>query len=237
MNLLAIQIALSIVLSFLTGLGLGWYVVNRFQKAAEEACRQELNLLREQQVLTNRAAHDLQRALDKAEEQKKRAIHLMEKSTDHGDFQKLRKKLEVAHKEITTLHADLKRREQQVVKLADISRTLKKQLELRQTRILKQSQESVVLLPTAPQMENDDLQAIEGITPEMAHKLHSMGIINYRQLAECSPDQQQIIQNLIGQETPLPLARWVRTAQQLFKVKYANLMNETHQLLPQSRTA
>ncbi len=233
---LAIQIA-AVVFVFCIGLGIGWYVVSLFRNAAEEACQNELASLRHAHERVQRETRDLQAAIQQAETEKKQALQSLKTSTDHTDFQKLRKQLEKARKHIDALSAELKHREQQVQKLADLALTMKKQLLAQQEntpRPLLPPQR----LPPLTKME-DDLQQIEGVTADIAHKLRSFGIINYRQLAECSPEQLRTIQRLIGQDTILPLSRWVKTAQYLFRTKYAHLLEPNHgqQQPPQSNTA
>ena len=96
---------------------------------------------------------------------------------------------------------------------------MRKHARLRRHHQLQPSGDNVFKLPVTGPAE-DDLELIEGMTDDVAHQLRNLGLVGYRQIAECTPQQLVNIQRLIGGKQPLPLKQWVLSARQLCWQKY-----------------
>ncbi len=213
---------------FLAGLGLGWLIPRRQsvpRLPPKTALENELVDLRTRHHTLDQEHRDLRTKLKNTEAERNENLRLLRTNSSHSDFLKVRKRLELAHKQLGMLIAALRQKEQQVDRLTDFARQLKTELgKYRQPLLAASNRPNHLPIVNCTA---DDLQLIEGITTAIAHKLRYLGIINYRQLAECSPEQLQTIQTLLGENTPLPLAKWVKEARRLFREKYQNSPQHT----------
>ncbi len=226
MSLLAIQITLILFLVFVLGVLVGWSIYKLMRRSIDKAWLNELLRLRKsRKKLVERACRYRQQSRKK-ETQRKQLMDLLETRTDHVTFSKVRQQLEHCRTQLHHANALLRQREQHILKLLDVVRLLKGQVDRHQAQ-------SLTVLPNSPSnaipyasghkhkvLPDDDFLVIEGITTEIARKLRQLGITSYRQLAECTPKQQQTIQQLIGQGNVLPIHRWTRTALDLYRNKY-----------------
>ncbi|MGB0845279.1 MAG: hypothetical protein ACPGSM_01095 [Thiolinea sp.] len=226
---LTLQAIVLTLISFSLGLLLGGWFISSRRKVTERKLQHELTGVKVNFQNAREDAHQVRSQLKQAEEQKDKLLKTLEVTSGHKEFLLVRRKLELARREIQVLKAELNRREQLIFDLKDVILTLRKHLSIRPQPQVK-ALNNVVRLPVVEQAE-DDLQQIEGLSAGIAHQLRSLGIVSFRQIAECSPQQLANIQRLIGQGQSLPLKHWVSAAEQLFRQKYGDVVN------PVSRTA
>lgn len=213
----SIQLIIISALALLAGMLIGWVVIGRIKKKIEQRLLDELTGLRTNFAYVREDAHDLRVQLKEAEKQRIRLSQLLESTSGHEKFLKVRTELETARKGIQALKALLGKREKENFLLKE------KIYKYRQHRNASSPLHPIPLhLKKLPSLSDgkDDLKLIQGIDDLIEHKLHSLGIVSYRQLAECSPAQLMSIQKLIGQDQALPLRHWVKTARELFIGKY-----------------
>jgi len=225
MNLLAVQITLILFVVFVAGFGSGWILHKLTRRAIDRAWINELTRLRKRRLrLLSRACH-YRHQLQQCKLQENHTQQQLAARSDHIAFSHVRQQLETARTQLSTARLTLKQREQHILKLIDLVRLLKTQMhrERQQQRPHQTRQASPVIayLPdkrhAIQPKQQDDFLVIEGITLDIARKLHQLGITSYRQLAECSPEQQHSMQKLIGKETLLPINRWARQALHLYR--------------------
>ncbi|MEZ5536458.1 MAG: hypothetical protein R3F02_12630 [Thiolinea sp.] len=177
----------------------------------------ELTGLRANYSYMREDAHELRVQFKRAEAQNTRLVKMLESTSGHERFLKVRTELETARKGIQALKGMLSKLENENFALKE--------------KIYKYRQQKNTSLPLHPMPlyskklpllndGNDNLQSITGIDENIERKLHGMGIVSYRQLAECTPAQLLSIQKLVGAEQSLPLRSWVKAARQLFFEKY-----------------
>nr|CAA6829589.1 MAG: Unknown protein [uncultured Thiotrichaceae bacterium] len=210
--------------TLLAGFMIGWVVASKSKQKAEQRLMDELTGLRTNFDYVREEAYDLRVRVKEAEEQKDRLTHLLDTTSGHDKFLKVRSELETARRGIQALKSMLGKQEKANFLLKE--------------KIYKYQQyrkaNSPSLYPIPPHINklpvlsdgNDDLQLIAGIDDMIDRKLHSLGIISYRQLAECGPAQLISIQQLIGEDQALPLRQWVKAARGLFIEKYNYSENE-----------
>lgn len=226
----SVQLITISVFALLVGVLIGWFLVSSSRKKFERKLIDELAGLRTNFAYVREDAHDLRVQLKEAEAQKVRLGQLLESTSGHDKFLKVRTELETARKGIQALKALLGKREKENFLLKE------KIYKYRQHRKAGSPLHPMPLhLKKLPSLSdgNDDLQLIQGIDEVIEHKLHSLGIVSYRQLAECSPAQLMSIQKLIGQNQALPLRHWVKAAHELFIEKYNCSENDENAFVPE----
>ena len=213
-----LQMLMLTLAGFSLGLLLGWVIVSLRKGRIEKRLQYELTGVHANFQSAREDAHQLRGQLKLLGEQKSRLLKMLESTSGHKDFLEVRRKLELSRRQIQLLKAELNRREQIIFDLKDVIHTLRRHLYIRP----QPEQKEVAKLIKLPVVENseDNLQLINGLSAEIAYQLRSMGIVNYRQLAECSPQQLSGIQRLIGQNEILPLQQWATEASQLYHQKY-----------------
>lgn len=225
-----LQTILIIIISFSIGLLLGGWFVGSRRNVVIKKLQYELSGTRVNFHNAREDAHDLRGQLKVAEEHRSKLSEVLESTSGHKKFSLVRKKLEVSRREIQLLKAELNRREQVVFDLRDVILTLKKHLHIRpQPKTVDNVltiDKKITKVPVIGPSE-DNLQLIDGISDTIAHQLHSLGIVNYRQIAECGPRQLLNIQRLIGQGQRLPLRQWVIAARRLSQQKYDDVLAES----------
>lgn len=199
------------------GVFAGWHIANRSSQKTEQRLVDELTGLRANFSYMREDAHELRVQLKNAETQNTRLVKMLESTSGHDRFLKVRTELETARKGIQALKGMLGKLENENFALKEKIYNYHQQKQTRSPlHPLPLNTEQLPLLNDG----NDDLQCISGIDQTIEHKLHSMGIVSYRQLAECTPAQLLSIQKLVGREQQLPLRDWVKVARQLFIEKY-----------------
>ncbi len=216
---LALQATFLAVISFSLGLLLGGWLIGSRRKANEKQLRNELTGIKANFRSAREDAHQLRCLLKEAEAGQGRLAKMLAATSGHRDFMLVRQKLELARREIQLLKAELNRREDLVFDLSDIIHTLRKHVRLHRQNQLKPVGYNIVKLPVTGPAE-DNLELIEGMTDSIAHQLRSLGLVSYRQVAECTPPQLANIQRLLGGKQQLPLKQWVLSARQLCWQKY-----------------
>ncbi|PIE01368.1 MAG: hypothetical protein CSA79_00640 [Thiothrix nivea] len=221
----SLQFVIIALCLFVLGVVLGWLVAQRKGRKIEQRLLDELTGLRVNYSYIREDAHELRVQLKQAEAKNNRLAKLLDSTSGYDRFLKVRTELETARKGIQALKSMLGRLENEKFVLKETVRRYHRQQITRSPLHL--------LGPDSGQLPalndgHDNLQHITGISAQLEHKLHSMGIMSFRQLAECTPAQLQSIQNLVGDEQPLPLHDWVKAARQLFLEKYCNSENDAN---------
>lgn len=205
------------VIALIAGLLIGWFMAIRSKQRIEHRLVDELIGLRTNFGYVREEAHDLRVRLKETEGQNARLSKLLESTSGHDKFLKVRTELETARKGIQALKGILGKREKENFALKE------KVYKYQQKKSAHSPLQPIPLhLNKLPTLDDgkDDLRLIQGIDEVIEHKLRSLGIISYRQLAECSPAQLVSIQKLIGEDQALPLRHWVKAARELFLGKY-----------------
>lgn len=224
-----IQIIIIITTSFLVGFGVSWWwmVTYSRQSINEQKLQQELAGLRKNYESSREDAHELRGQLKAAEQQKLKTLEILRNTSGYHNFLDARTKLETARKYIQKLKTEIHQRDQKIYELKDAIITLRKHLAIKHPPAPKALPTNVIRMPLS-EVRNDNLQQIEGITQEVAHKLRSMGIVSYQQIAECTPRQFETMQRLLELPDTLPASQWVESAKQLFQEKYGNQLQQQH---------
>ena len=216
---LALSAIVLAVISFSVGLVLGGWLIGSRRRASETQLRNELVGTKVNFRSAREDAHQLRGQLKQTAAQQARLSKTLAVTSGHRDFMLVRQKLELARREIQLLKAELSRREDLVFDLSDVIHTLRKHLRLRRQNQLRPVADNIIKLPVMGPAE-DNLELIEGMTDKIARQLRSLGLVSYRQIAECTPPQLDNIQRLIGGKQQLPLKQWVLSARQLCWQKY-----------------
>jgi len=214
---LMLQLLLPVLISFSLGLLLGAWVISSRQKILEKKLQYELSGIKANFHNAREDAHQLRSQLKSTEQQKAKITRVLKLTSGHKKFLLVRSKLELARHEIQALKAELNRREQLIFDLKDVILTLRRHLHIRPDPRMKNNIvpiKTIVRIPTTGPAE-DNLQLINGINEKIANQLNKLGIVNYRQLAECSAQQLNNMQRLIGQGEVLPVQQWLIEAQHL----------------------
>lgn len=212
-----LQIILVSTATLLAGVMIGWFLASRSKQKTEQDLMDELIGLRTNFDYVREEAHHLRGQVKEAEAQKAHLVGVLESTSGHDKFLKVRTELETARKGIQALKSLLGEKDKENFLLKE------KIYKYRQYRKASSPLHPMpVHLNHLPALSDgkDDLQLIVGINESIDHKLRDMGIISYRQLAECGSAQLMSIQKLIGQEQTLPLRQWVKAARALFIEKY-----------------
>ena len=209
MYALSIQLSAICIAVLLVGLGAGWWAAQFFQQQSRSACYQELVRLRYahqrlQQDLTElnlRAAH--------CETEKAQALAELAQSQDLQNFEQLRKELLQTRNQLRINTALLAKREQQLHRLTDLVRLLRKQI--RPAATVANQASLGVTTPAA----THELSRLDDLDAMSLQKLQMLGILNCEQLATCSVEQLRMIQRLLSEDSIVPLAKWVKAARLL----------------------
>ena len=195
------------VLGILVGVGLTWYLLERYQN--DEAAAREASF--------NARAAALQAELGESDgalaETKERLIALqMEQRTG-----------ETRGKSLAAEAAQAKRAAEQAVEQEMRQRQLVTQLQselagLRRETAAEMAPAPPHALPARPTAKTaDDLPAIKGIGKASARRLHELGAPSLRQLAELSPAEAKRINEAIDFPGRVERERWIEQARALLR--------------------
>lgn len=208
MHALSFQLSALGIGLLLLGLGIGWWTAHFFQQHSRTACYQELVRLRHAHQRLQHDFTELNQHAHYCELEKEQALSQLTQSTDLKNFEQLRLQLMHTRNQLRESTNLLAKREQQVQRLNDLAKLLKKHVRI-PTQVSHQT-------PSAQSTtQTHDLSFLEGIDQNSIQKLHMLGILNCEQLAACSTEQLRLIQRLISEESILPLAKWVKAARLL----------------------
>ena len=220
MHYLALQITLFLLFAVISGVALGWWIKGmittvQFEDAKNQNASDQRNLkdAREQLSALHAKYEHAQHQIDKY------SSHY--NSNTYGQYLETRKSLELSRKENEVLLADLNQQKFIIDKL---------QHELKQENKICDSQQGyannvskahkTTVIDTQDDCFSDDLKKITGITSNMEKQLNSLGILKYRQIAEFSlQDAEMISTHLENIELP-DYASLVATAKGLHFDKY-----------------
>ena len=195
------------VLGILVGVGLTWYLLERYQR--DEAAAREASF--------NARAAALQAELGESDgalaETKERLIALqMEQRTG-----------ETRNKSLAAEAAQAKRAAEQAVEQEMRQRQLVTQLQselagLRRETAAETAPAPPPALPTKPTAKTaDDLTEIKGIGKVIERRLHELGVTSFRQLAELSPAEAKRINEAIDFPGRVERERWIEQARALLR--------------------
>ena len=193
------------VLGILVGVGLTWYLLERYQR--DEAAAREASF--------NARAAALQAELGESDaalaETKERLIALqMEQRTG-----------ETRSKSLAAEAAQAKRAAEQAVEQEMRQRQLVTQLQgelagLRRETAAETAPAPPPALPTKPTAKTaDDLTEIKGIGKVIEKKLHEMGITSFRQIAAMTPEDAHRVNEAIEFPGRVERENWIEQARTL----------------------
>ena len=195
------------VLGILVGVGLTWYLLERYQR--DEAAAREASF--------NARAAALQAELGESDaaldESKERLIALqMEQRTG-----------ETRSKSLAAEAAQAKRAAEQAVEQEMRQRQLVTQLQSELAGLRRETAAEVApapphALPARPTAKTaDDLTEIKGIGKVIERRLHELGVTSFRQLAELSPAEAKRINEAIDFPGRIERERWIEQARALLR--------------------
>lgn len=208
MHALSFQLSALGIGLLLIGLGVGWWGAHFFQRHARSACYQELVRLRYAHQRLQQDFIELNKQTTQAEAEKNQALAQLNRSQDLKSFEQLRLQLMHTRNQFRASADLLAKREQQLRRLSDLVKLLRKPT--RTTLQLVPPSSSPITLTT-----NQPLTCLEAIDAVSLRKLHMLGILNCEQLAACNTEQLQMLQGLLSEDNPLPLAQWAQAARLL----------------------
>lgn len=214
MHALSFQLSALGIGLFLLGLGLGWWTAHFFQQHSRTACYQQLVRLRYAHQRLQQDFAELNQHAHYCEAEKEQALNQLTQSADLKNFEQLRLQLMHTRNQLRESTDLLAKREQQLRRLSDLTRLLKKHVRI---PVPIANQTNITQLTT----QAHDLACLEGIDQSSIQKMHMLGILNCEQLAACSNEQLKLIQRLISEESIVPLAKWVKAARLLAQVPQA----------------
>ncbi|MFI0399904.1 MAG: hypothetical protein ACH34X_12520 [Thiolinea sp.] len=211
MHALSIQLSALCIGLLLVGLGAGWWAAHFFQRQSRSACYQELVRLRYAHQRLQQDLTELSKQAANCEAEKTQAINQLADSQDLQQFEQLRIQLMRTRNQLKTSSALLTKREQQLHRLSDLAKLLRKQARPSSVHVANQASLGSTNLPTA----THELNCLQEIDAVSAQKLQMLGILNCEQLATCSVEQLRMIQRLLSEDSIVPLAKWVKAARVL----------------------
>lgn len=210
MHVLSFQFSALGIGLFLIGLGVGWWGVEFFQRHARSACYQELVRLRYAHQRLQQDFNEVTQQASNCETEKTQALSELNNAKDLQHFEQLRLELMDTRNQLRNSTHLLAKREQQLRRLSDLAKLLRKQV-----RPAIQVANQASLLASSVAVVTHDLTCIEDIDTASVQKLYMLGILNCEQLAACSTEQLRMIQRLLSEDRILPLAKWVKAARLL----------------------
>lgn len=211
MHALSIQLSALCIGLLLVGLGAGWWAAHFFQRQSRSACYQELVRLRYAHQRLQQDITELSKQAANCEAEKTQALNQLADSQDLQQFEQLRIQLMRTRNQLKTSSALLTKREQQLHRLGDLAKLLRKQARP-SVNVSNQASLGSTSLPTVVTHELNCLQEIDA---DSVQKLQMLGILNCEQLATCSVEQLRMIQRLLSEDSIVPLAKWVKAARVL----------------------
>ncbi|MFM2318362.1 MAG: hypothetical protein RLZZ215_983 [Pseudomonadota bacterium] len=192
----------------LIGLGIGWWGAQFFQRHARSACYQELVRLRYAHQRLQQDFTELSNRTAESEAEKNRALAQLSTSQDLQNYEQLRLQLMHTRNQLRASTGLLAKREQQLRRLKDLVKLLRKSLE---TPLQLVHSNNLLAPPTT----SHPLTCLEAMDASSLQKLHMLGILNCEQLAACSNEQLQSLQSLLTEDSFLPLEQWAQAARVL----------------------
>ncbi len=219
MQYLALQIAIFLLIATISGIALGWWIKGMIVKV-------QLEDIKNQNVSNRRNLKDTREQLSVLQAKNEHAQQQIDKYSAHynsntyGQYLEARKSLEVTRKNYEALLAELnqqkalnKKLEHQISVNSEIthSHDFKREL-LSSTKSIE--------IDVEEDYFSDDLKKISGITPDMEKQLNSLGILKYRQIAEFSLQDAEMISGHLSSSSLPDYSFMVSTARGLHSKKY-----------------
>lgn len=124
MMTLSVSAILLIISALCFGIGLGWWISNAMRAQKEAQTQQELTDLRNQYEIAVEENNRLRQQLKQVEENRAKAVSLLDASNDYGYLLETRKALEDSRKRSETHLKKLQEQEQHIVKLTSIIQSI-----------------------------------------------------------------------------------------------------------------
>ena len=197
MHYLALQITLFLLFAAISGVALGWWIKSMITNIQVEdtknqnaSDRRNLKDSREQLIALQTKHKHAQQQIDKY------SAHY--NSNTYGEYLETRKSLELARKENESLLTDLNQQKFVISKLQHELKQENRVSDYQQEyakETSKITKQAGITISVDDDDENyaDDLKAITGITTSIEKQLNSLGILKYRQIAEFSLQDAEMI--------------------------------------------
>lgn len=223
MHYLTLQITVFLLTAIISGVVLGWWVKGMFVSLKLEDNKNK-------NVSDHRNLRDAREQLSLLQAKYDQAQDKIDRYTEHynsntyGKYLEVRKSLEDARKEHEELLAELNHQKNTVRKLRyqieqdrkiadsqhylnDLSNTLKK---------------SPAFSDEESEIFNDDLKKISGISEDLEKQLNSLGIMKYRQIAEFSVQDAEMISGHLDSQNLPEYQSMVAMAKDLYVNKHTH---------------
>jgi predicted flap endonuclease-1-like 5' DNA nuclease len=232
MEYLAVQMSVFWGGAIVGGVLLGWWFTQFFYRQAANACHVELLGLRRNYEDSTKENSQLRYKLQQLDGML-RKISTLPSDAEYGQFLQVRKKLEKTRLQYQSLLNKCHHQQKMLARLTNELQDSKQELMSLQVAFSQQHSSLVTKPPvvSVPLQEKntladkrDDLTLIQGINQHIASKLQALGIVTYRQIAECTEDDIHSIQRTLGLELMPPPEGWVQHAYSLFQQKYPPLL-------------
>ena len=206
MHYLALQITLFLLFATISGVALGWWIKSMITNVQIEDSKN-------QNASDHRNLKDAREQLIALQAEHKHAQQQIHKYSAHynsntyGEYLETRKSLELARKENESLLADLNQQKFLINKLQHELEQENKvsdyQQEYAKDTAITSKQAGVTISVDDDENYSDDLKAITGITTNIERQLNSLGILKYRQIAEFSLQDAEMVSSHL-EESELP---------------------------------
>lgn len=195
MHYLALQITVFLLTAMISGIAIGWWVKGILMRIhIEDSKNQNLsdhrNLIdtREQLITLQAKYKQSQQQIDKY------SAHY--NSNTYGQYLEVRKSLEQVRTEYESLLTELN---QQKSTVQTLQYELSKESKIIDSKVHSKNLSKIAIQPEDNEDDilshPDDLKKISGINGRMEQQLNSLGILKYRQIAEFSLQDAEMISN------------------------------------------
>lgn len=202
MSELALQMTAIIAATLVVGVIAGWWAYYFMRREELVQCRYELAGLRRNYSEALEENRNLQTQIKIVESKLPKPRPVNEGSTDHGEYIELRKALEKSRRHITQLSGQLAGRDKRIEHLTQLNQQQSLKLNEYQkpdhedSSVLRKKAIKAHLMTT--DTRQDDLKQLRGISSNIEHQFHTLGIQNFQQLADLSNSDLERYQRLLN---------------------------------------
>ena len=219
MHYLALQITAFLLIAIISGIALGWWIKGMLVGI-------QLEDYKNQNASNHRNLKDTREQLSILQAKYDQAKQQIEKYTAHynsntyGQYIETRKALELVRKEKESLLAELN---QAKASLEYLQEQIEQSDKVSNSHIHAQklmNHSNHTEIDVEDDYDSDDLKKISGITQETERQLNSLGILKYRQIAEFSVQDAEMISKYLNNVSLPDYKMLVSSAKALHFKKY-----------------